>query len=246
MIEVDGLVVEFPARRVRALDAVTLRISEGERVALVGSSGAGKTTFLRSLVGAAVPTSGSVRVDGREPTGASREAREVRRRTGMIRQGNDLVRGLTSRTNIAMGVTSRWRPLDWMRVARGLCPSGLDEHITELADRYGISDCLDARVEHLSGGQRQRVAVCRALIGGPRLLLADEPTSGLDPVAASAVVDILVAARDNTVIVSTHDLELAARFDRVIALRNGRIVHDGGSIDAGLVTAIYGRDESVR
>jgi ABC-type multidrug transport system ATPase subunit len=78
------------------------------------------------------------------------------------------------------------------------------------------------------------------------LLLADEPTSGLDPVAAAAVIDILVEARDTTVIVSTHDLDLAARFDRVIALRGGRIVHDGGSIDAGLATVIYGRDEAAR
>jgi len=239
VIEVSGLTVSFGPDRARALDGVSFTVQRGDRIAVLGSSGAGKTTLLRALLGAVVLEAGSVRISGREPHGSRREARMIRRATGMIRQGNDLVRGLTARTNIAMGATADWRLTDWFRIARGCAPRALSDRMIQLAEMHVIAERLDDRVDHLSGGQRQRVAVCRALIGDPDLLLADEPTTGLDPVSAAAVEEVLLEDLGTTTIVSTHDLVLARRFPRVIALRDGRVVHDGGAVGPGLVAEIY-------
>jgi ABC-type phosphate/phosphonate transport system ATPase subunit len=239
MIELDDVSVTFPARRVIALQGLTLRIAEGERVAVVGPSGSGKTTLLRSLLGA-VRTTGTIRIGGRDPGRSHGEALAIRRTTGTIRQGGDLVRGLTARTNIAVGALPEWRTLDWPRILLGRMPSSLRDRIDDLAGRHGIADCLEARVESLSGGQRQRVAVCRALIGRPRLILGDEPTTGLDPVVAQAVLAAVDESPAATVIVATHDPVVMLRFDRMVALREGRIVHDGAALRDGDLARIYG------
>ena len=240
MIEVEEASVAFPARGIVALDQVTIRVEPGERLAVVGPSGSGKTTLLRSLLAAVRITSGSIRVGGLDPARSPAEARTVRRATGTIRQGGDLVRGLTARTNIAIGALSEWRPIDWPLAALGRSPASLADRIARLAERHGITDCLDARVESLSGGQRQRVAVCRALIGRPTLILADEPTTGLDPVTARAVLSGIGEDRDATVVVATHDPEVMRRFERMVALRDGRVVHDGAALHDDDLARIYG------
>jgi len=245
MIEIDGLTVTFPSRDVTALRDVTLRIAAGERVALVGPSGSGKTTLLRALLAAVRPTSGTVRVGGREPARGRDEARIVRRATGTIRQGGDLVKGLSARTNIAIGALAEWRARDLPALLLGGAPSALSERILALARRHGIVDCLDARVEHLSGGQRQRVAVCRAVLGRPALLLGDEPTTGLDPVTSQVVLTTLVADPGSTTIVATHDATILGHFDRMVALRDGRVVHDGTPLRDDALERLYGRAWSV-
>ncbi|WP_171074213.1 ATP-binding cassette domain-containing protein [Nonomuraea basaltis] len=232
--------MDFPERRLRAVDTVTLRVAEGERVALLGPSGAGKSTLLRVLLGA-VPVTGTVRVNGLDPYGTARERREIRRASGFVRQGGDLVPGLSARLNAVMGTSPYWSPRDWARVLAGRVPAAYEERLAALADRHGITDSLPARVRELSGGQRQRVAVIRALLPGPRLLLADEPTSGLDPVTAEAVVDALCAPGESvTVVVATHDLAVARRFPRILAMRDGRLVHDGDSLDETAAAGVYG------
>jgi len=238
-IAFDALTVAFPGRTVPAVHRVTLRIGRGDRVALIGPSGAGKSTLLRAVLGA-VPVSGTVRVDGLDPYGGGRERRAIRRRTGFLRQGGDLVPGLAGRLNAVLGTAGGWTARDWLRVARGRVPPRYEHRLAVLAARHGVADLLESRVEQLSGGQRQRVALVRALLPGPALLLADEPTAGLDPATARAAVDELLAQPDATIVLATHDLAVAARFERVIALRDGRVAGDGPPPDRVWLDRLYG------
>ncbi|WP_162906977.1 ATP-binding cassette domain-containing protein [Allorhizocola rhizosphaerae] len=234
-IHTSDLTVDFAHRRLRAVDGLSLRIAAGEHVALLGPSGAGKSTLLRALLGAVCAT-GSVRVGGMDPYSAA-QRRAVRRATGVIRQGGDLVPGLTARTNAFMGSSPEWTVRDWLTVLCGRVPSRYAVRLGTLAERHGVAESLSAPVRELSGGQRQRVALIRALLPGPRLILADEPTSGLDPVNAAAAVDALCALPGSvTVIVATHDLAVAGRFPRILALRDGRLAHDGATIGAEIYT----------
>lgn len=220
-----------------------MRIAEGERVALLGSSGAGKSTLLRALLGA-VPATGQVRIGGRDPYRSQREATRIRSGTGVVRQGNDLVLGVSARLNALMGTTATWRAPDWLRALTGRAPAPYQGRLETLAARHGILGCLRQPARELSGGQRQRVALVRALLGEPRLLLADEPTNGLDPVTAAAAVDALRTAgspaRPVTVVVATHDLAVARRFPRVLAMRDGRLAYDGSTLDESITAGIYG------
>lgn len=240
MISVEGLTVDFAGRGVRAIDHVDLHLDAGEQIALLGRSGAGKSTLLRALLGAVRPVAGTVRIAGRDPFGPPREVRTLRRSTGVIRQGNDLVLLLTARVNALMGTAPEWRPADWATVARGGVPARWAERLDALAGEHGIAEVLGARVRDLSGGQRQRVALCRALLPGPSLLLADEPTSGLDPGTARGVIAALRDAQDVTLVVATHDLAVARAFPRVVALRDGTVAYDGDDFDEHAAEALYG------
>jgi ABC-type phosphate/phosphonate transport system ATPase subunit len=238
-VELDGLTVAFPGRPFPAVHEVTLRIRHADRVALIGPSGAGKSTLLRAILGA-VPASGTVRVGGLNPYGGARERRTIRGRTGFLRQGGDLVPGLSARLNAVLGTSGEWRARDWLHALRGGVPTRYEDRLSALAARHGVADVLEPRVEDLSGGQRQRVALVRALLPRPALLLADEPTAGLDPVTARAAVDGLLTASDATIVLATHDVGVAARFDRVVALRDGRVVHDGAAPDGDWLSRFYG------
>lgn len=237
-IVLEDVTVAFEGRAVPALDRVSLSVRAGERLALVGPSGAGKSTLLRLLLGGVRLAGGRVRVGGLDPF-AARQVRHLRQFTGFVRQRDDLVPGVSARTNILMGQSWSWRMSDWWAVARGGVPSRHVPRLAELAAGHGIADILGERVENLSGGQRQRVALARALLGDPRLLLADETTSGLDPVNAARAVADLTSAEGATVVLSTHDVILAGRFPRVVALRAGRIAHDGAPPDARETELIY-------
>lgn len=229
-VEIDDLTVDFPARGIRALSGVRLAVAEGEQVALMGRSGAGKSTLLRTMLGAVPTTAGTVRVGGLDPARPA-QAHRIRRATGMLRQGGDLVGGVSARTNALMATSPTWRAADWLRVLRGRTPAVLADRLHALARAMGVEDCLDARVDQLSGGQRQRVALVRALLPNPRLLLADEPTAHLDPISAAAAVDGLLAT-GVTLVVATHDPEVARRFPRVVVLADGTVVADGPGVGA--------------
>lgn len=231
-----GLSVQYGPTRV--LDGIDLRVEDREQLALLGPSGAGKSTLLRVLLGGVRPCAGTVRVGGLDPFDR-RQARAIRRASGVVRQRDDLVRGLTARTNVLVGLTHQWRLLDWVTVLRGGVPARYRERLDALGRRHGIADLLDARIENLSGGQRQRVALIRALLPGPGLLLADESTSGLDPVRAGEALRHLRTA-DATLVVTTHDLPVARQFDRIVALRGGEIVFDGADLTEDDVRDIYG------
>ncbi|XRQ08687.1 ATP-binding cassette domain-containing protein [Actinomadura welshii] len=238
-IELRDVQVALAGRPV--LNGVGLSLREGEQVAVVGPSGAGKTTLLRVIVGAVVPQRGTVLVDGIDPHGSRAALTRLRRSTGCVRQRDDLVRGMTARTNILASVAHEWRLRDWAGVLLGGTPRRYRDRLAETARRYEIDEVLAAPVERLSGGQRQRVAVARAVFGGPRLLLADESTSGLDPVRAARALDDLQDA-GATLIATTHDLRVADRFPRVVALRDGAVVFDGTCAGPADLKRIYGED----
>lgn len=216
-----------------ALDNVSLRVEAGERVAVVGPSGAGKSTVLALANTSLAPTSGIVRVFGADPTSlGDAELRALRVRVGTIHQQLHLAGPLRVVHNVNAGHLGRWSPWRaWWSLVR---PSRVED-AREALEALGIADKLWERTDNLSGGERQRVAIARALVQNPRLILADEPISALDPTRGREVLDALcgVAAEDGrSLLVSLHAFELAIEyFDRVIGLREGRVVFDRNPTD---------------
>jgi len=223
------------------LDGVDLEIRAGERVALVGPSGAGKTTVLQLCSAGVVPTTGMVTVFGHSLAGAdSGELRAVRRRIASVHQQLHLVGPLRVVHNVNAGRLGSWS------TARALAslvrPAEVDAARTALA-QVGIADKLFERTDRLSGGEQQRVALARVLVQQPDLILADEPVASLDPARAEEVMDLLgavVAGGTGTLVVSLHDFHLARRScDRVVGLRRGRVLFD---LPAHRVTDEVGTD----
>jgi len=201
---------------VRALDGVTLEVEPGGSLAVTGPSGCGKSTLLGLIGGLESPSGGSVSLGGRVISDLSERDRERLRRDeiGLVFQADNLLPFLTALENVALPLALRGANGDYERAAELLARLGLAEHAGKLPDQ-------------LSGGQRQRVAVARALIHGPRTILADEPTGALDADSAEAVIDVLRDAQRQLgaiLIVVTHDVALAERLDRRLRLRDGRPV----------------------
>ncbi len=212
-----GLRREHPPAIV-AVDDVSLTIEPGEFVALTGPSGSGKTSLL-ALVGALDrPTAGTVEIDGAPPgRDLARYHREV---VGFVFQHHHLLGHLSARDNVEI-------PL----VGAGIGRAERRRRATALLKEVGLAHRLDVLGASLSGGERQRVAIARALANDPRLLLADEPTGALDSASASRVLDLLEDARlrrGMTLLVVSYDAAIAERADRVLHLRDGRIVPGGG------------------
>jgi phosphonate transport system ATP-binding protein len=236
VIRVRDLSKRYPSGTV-ALDGVTLEVRAGEFVALIGSSGAGKSTFLRCLNGLVTPSAGLVSVDGRPVTGASRSGlRGVRARVGFVFQQFNLLKRLSVLENVLVGTLSR---VDRWRSLLGRFPARELDRARRTLERVGLAELEDRRADTLSGGQQQRVAIARALVQEPRVLLADEPMSSLDPASSRSVMELLqdINREDGlTVIASLHVLDLAVTYGRrIVGLRAGRVVHDGSP--AGLTQA---------
>lgn len=205
---------------VHALDGVSLSVEEGEFLAVVGTSGSGKTTLLNMLGGLDVPTSGGVWIRGVSLKDMTGEERTVfrRRNIGFVFQQYNLVPALSVYENIVLPLR-----LDGQQIDEPL----LDEIISIL----GLKDKMERMPETLSGGQQQRTAIARALLSKPAVLLADEPTGSLDSATGMEVVGLLrsCAARfHQTVIVVTHQEEVAQAADRIIRMADGKITSDGG------------------
>ena len=208
---------------VDALAGVDLRIDPGEFVAVVGPSGSGKSTLMHLLGLLDRPTSGALRVDGRDVAGlGDAELAELRNATiGFVFQSFQLLARTSAVDNVALPLVYRGVP---RRERRRLATDAL--HAVGLAHRLGH------RPAQLSGGEQQRVAIARALVGDPRLLLADEPTGNLDTRTGAevmALLESLNAERGVAVVLVTHDLEIADRARRQIQMRDGRIEHDTGA-----------------
>jgi putative ABC transport system ATP-binding protein len=204
---------------IRALDGVTLDIDKGEFVAVVGRSGSGKTTML-DLMGLLLrPTSGSLFIDDID-TGklGDRELARVRaRRIGFVFQEYNLLSGLNVLENVML-------PLRYMREEK----NGRSRAV-ELIDRVGLSDRAGHRPSELSGGQAQRVAIARSMVNGPSLILLDEPTGAVDTETAQQLVDLLKSLNQEaqvTIVIVTHDLDIAKHAARQIRLKDGKVLSD--------------------
>lgn len=226
-IHIEDLGFRHDGGEIRAIDQVSLSIEAGERVALLGPSGAGKTTLLTLLDGRLRDWRGRISVLGvaYEPHRALSLGK--RADTGFIFQEFALVERSTVMRNVLNGRLGRMP--GWRAFVGNAAKSDIEVARSALSD-CGIADLADRRVDSLSGGQRQRVAIARCLAQDPQLILADEPVSNLDPSRAAEILTLLTSAaqaRGATTVFSSHQPELARRFaDRVIGMRNGRIIFD--------------------
>ena len=203
---------------VTALDGVSLEFGERETVAILGRSGSGKSTLLNLLGGLDRPTGGEIRVGDRRIAELSDDELAAYRRSevGLIFQFFNLVPSLTAAGNVEL-------PL----VLAGVPRAERSRRAAELLERVGLSARSGHRPSELSGGEQQRVAIARALAHDPPLLLADEPTGNLDTKTAGEIIGLLTGMEDQTLIIVTHDRELAARHtQRVIELGDGKVVAD--------------------
>ncbi|MGI8985067.1 MAG: phosphonate ABC transporter ATP-binding protein [Acidimicrobiales bacterium] len=210
------------------LDDVSFDVAPGEVVAVVGPSGAGKTTLFRVATDLVTPERGHVAVGGRVLSGLRGRARRVaRREVALVFQQFNLIRRVSALDNVVAGRLAEL-PM-WRAVAHR--PGAAHRALAlDCLDRVGLADHAHARADRLSGGQQQRVAIARALAQRPTVLLADEPVASLDPASSAAVLGAIRTAADDAgiaVVCSLHQIELVAGFaDRVIGLRNGAVVLD--------------------
>ena len=231
-LRVRGLRKSFKDATV--LTGVDLTLDQGGTVALLGSNGSGKSTLMRCCLRLIEPDAGEVAFFGETITGRPGHAvRKIRARIGFVFQKHFLVPRLSALTNVLHGVQSRSAgPRTWLQA---LARQADREEALHCLDRVGLADLAGKRVDQLSGGQSQRVAIARALMQRPRLLMADEPAASLDPQAAEDVMGLFQRlARDEglTLIYTTHNLDHALAYsERVIVLRQGRVVHEGLSGD---------------
>lgn len=218
---------EMGNNTVKALDGVDFCVKEHEFVAIIGKSGSGKSTLLHMLGGLDIPTSGEVVVDGKALLGLKKEQLAIfrRRNIGFIFQNYNLVPDLSVYENVILQVE-----LDGRHVDR--------EYVKEILELLGLSEKKDTLPGNLSGGQQQRAAIARALAAKPAIILADEPTGNLDSATSHDVLGLLkMAAKQfcQTLILITHDRDIAQLADRIVHIEDGRIVGDtrkGSDVDA--------------
>lgn len=232
---------------VDALSGVTLSVKPGERLAVIGASGAGKSTLFRALTRGVPLREGSFTTAGRDLYGLSRrELKEVRRRIGTIYQAYNLVPQLPAGTNAALGTVGGMGSLGTLRTFLTGPDAGLSKKVKAALGEVGLGDKIGVRTTDLSGGQQQRVAVARLLVQRPDLILADEPFAAVDPVTTGRVLNTLLDLNREgaTLIVNLHDVEIARRFPRIVALREGAIAFDGppDQLDRAKLAEVYAGD----
>jgi phosphonate transport system ATP-binding protein len=242
MYELIAVRKVFPGN-ITALDGITLTIAPGEQVAIIGPSGAGKTTLFRLLNCTLLPTDGELRIGGEEVTKLrGRRLRQVRRQIGTIYQQHNLVPRLRVMHNVLAGRLGSWSTLRSLWSL--LQPLDLSAAYAAL-QQVGIPEKLDARTDELSGGQQQRVAIARVLCQNPTVILADEPVSSVDPALAEAIITLLqeiCTTAQKTLIMNLHSVHLAlAHFPRIIGLRAGKVLFDVSreAITDERLTALY-------
>ena len=201
---------------VRALDGVNLSVNSGEFVAIVGTSGSGKSTLLHMLGGLDRPPSGSVIVDGKDIFSLKDEALTIfrRRKIGFVFQSYNLVPVLNARENIVLPIQLDGRQVD-------------EDFLDKIVNTLGLEKKLGSLPSQLSGGQQQRVAIARALAAAPAIILADEPTGNLDSRTSQDVLSLLKVTSQKfaqTIVMITHNEEIAQTADRIIRIEDGRIV----------------------
>lgn len=228
IIEADKVTKHF-SPTVTALRDVSVKIKPGEFIAIIGLSGAGKSTFLRSINGTLTPSSGKMSVMGNDLSILkTKQIVDVRKKIGFIFQQFNLVKQLSAIDNVLtgrIGYNPLWRSLT------GLYSQDDVNLATYYLREVGLSDKIEQKVDQLSGGQQQRVAIARAVCQEPEILLADEPMASLDPKLSEVVLRLLQKFNQDrgiTVLVNIHVLELAKRYaNRILAFKKGELVYDG-------------------
>lgn len=200
---------------VKALDDVSLEVSKGEFVAIVGQSGSGKSTLLHMLGAMDYPDSGTLTVDGEDVFSMNDDAlaQYRRRKAGFVFQFFNLLPVMTAKENILIPLSLDSQKAD-------------EAYLNEIAETMGIADRLSHYPHQLSGGQQQRVAIARAMISKPAVILADEPTGNLDSASGNEILSLLkttIKKYDQTLILITHDMTVAEKADRIITIKDGKI-----------------------
>lgn len=205
---------------VKALDGVNFAVKEQEFTAIVGKSGSGKSTLLHMIGGLDTPTSGSVYVNGKNLAGMTKEKLAIfrRRKVGFVFQSYNLVQDLNVYENVVLPIELDGRPID-------------TEFVDQILDLLKLQEKREALPNTLSGGQQQRVAIARAVASKPAILLADEPTGNLDTASSHDVLGLLkIVAKQfgQTIILITHDNDIAQLADRIVRIEDGKIVKGSG------------------
>jgi len=220
ILKVERLTKTYPtaAGALTVLHEVAFDLAAGSTCAIVGPSGSGKTTLLGLCAGLDQPSTGTVQLDGREIGGLSEDQRALVRNecVGFVFQNFQLIPTLTARENVLVPLELRGGAVR-------------EEDAAELLARVGLGDRLDHYPTQLSGGEQQRVSLARAFINRPRILFCDEPTGNLDGDTAHSMADLIFGLnreRGTTLVLVTHDLELARRTQRIIRLRSGAVISD--------------------
>jgi len=243
MIEFKNVSKEFD-NGVRALNELDVTIEDGEFVAIIGLSGAGKSTFLRAINLLVAPTAGEIIIDGDAITSASKsQIQKIRRNIGLISQSFNLVKRSTVQKNVLsgrLGYYSTWKS------TLGIFSEEDYQRVDDALERVGLSDKLHTRSDELSGGQQQRISIARTIVQNANIILADEPVSALDPITSHTILQDLERINEDlntTVLINLHDVQMARDYaTRIIGMRAGEIVFDGPSEDATdeKLTEIYG------
>jgi putative ABC transport system ATP-binding protein len=221
---------------IRAVDGVSIQVPAGEFVALLGTSGSGKSSLLNLIAGLDRPTSGSVIVDGRALATLSRQdlAKHRLHTVGMVFQSFNLIPSMTVIENVDLPL--RFAEVDrWKREALA----------REALEKVGLSQRLKHRPSELSGGEQQRTSLARALINRPKLLLADEPTGNLDSRTGTEIMNLIRDFNESlgmTIVMVTHEQTLARQYaQRLIFLADGKLVDDQPNVASGTTSTSGGR-----
>ncbi|TOZ06803.1 phosphonate ABC transporter ATP-binding protein [Leuconostoc pseudomesenteroides] len=247
MINFEHVSKTYP-NGVKGLQDINLEIEDGEFVGIIGMSGAGKSTFIRTINRLNNITDGKLTVDGVEISNLKGKAlRRFRRKVGMIFQSYNLVPRITVIRNV---MSSLVPDMPLWRVILGLFSKNDKMRALEALDRVSMLDKAFVRTDQLSGGQQQRVSLARTLAQNPSVLLADEPVAALDPVTAHEVMDDFKRINDElgqTVLINIHHVDLALDYaKRIIGIRSGRVVYDGpvSGVTQEILDNIYSKDEA--
>ena len=242
MIEFKNVYKTYP-NGFTALKDINLKIEQGEFVAIIGLSGAGKSTILRCINRMHDVTKGQLTVDGVDVnTLRGKAVRKYRRQVGLIFQSFNLVSRSTAIKNV---LTADVPDMPFFKVLFGIFSKEQKMRALESLDKVGILDKAYTRCDQLSGGQQQRVALARTLNQNPKIILADEPVASLDPITAKQVMQDFVRINQEmgiSILLNIHHVELALEYaDRIIGIRSGRIVYDGPSanVDQAVLDTIY-------
>lgn len=218
-VEIKDLYKSYENGKIRALNGINLTIAEGEFVSIIGPSGSGKSTLLNMLGALDVPDSGIINVAG-EDLKSSKKLNEFRgEKIGFIFQLHNLIPNISVRQNVEIPMFTQ-----------KMSSSEMKGHALKLLDDVGLRDKADIMPSKLSGGERQRVAIARALANNPSIILADEPTGSLDSKTSSKILKQLIDLHESknvTLIIVTHDMDVAKLADRVIEVLDGEIISAG-------------------